>query len=402
LHGVTTTRRTYLVTLTMAILGPSVLLVPVPARASLQPGAFVPVPSTASIPDCAQLPELVSNVRRSTGHAAVNCLRSVESTDVTAQAACGSNGWNYTRRSACGTGLGTLFIIHRPSGAILGGIDYSIETNIVLNARSDRWLHVLTYRASFAWGATAGVTITIRPDCGTACRFISGAGRTASALPSSTPVGGNATFATTYAGLNQVWRASSAWTSWFTTPNTQPTQTPPTTLTAPEFRCDDTLGPSTSVGCVYPNVQPVHEIGRLRYPKYARHIELAISHDVGSVLTRTTDPVRVAANAAIACPEGSAYPRPAGQSCDEYPFRSTREGAASQSFGRTFLIINWQTGDPPFVCSVPWLPRRLGERGGYSVCMVPIAENSGGGTDLGLFYYDNRIIDGDRFEVRIV
>ena len=90
-------------------------------------------------------------------------------------------------------------------------------------------------------------------------------------------------------------------------------------------------------------------------------------------------------------------------SCDEYPFRSTYQGAASHAYGRTFTILNWNTGQPPFVCQVPWLqPRRQGDSGGYSACMVPIAENSGGGSDLNVFYINNRVIDRDQFTVRVV
>jgi hypothetical protein len=48
------------------------------------------------------------------------------------------------------------------------------------------------------------------------------------------------------------------------------------------------------------------------------------------------------------------------------------------------------------------LPKRLiGDSGGYSACMIPAAENSNGGTDLNVFYIDNRVIDGDTFSVRV-
>jgi hypothetical protein len=34
--------------------------------------------------------------------------------------------------------------------------------------------------------------------------------------------------------------------------------------------------------------------------------------------------------------------------------------------------------------------------------MIPLSENTGGGSDLGNFYYTNRVLDGDGFTVRVV
>jgi hypothetical protein len=52
-------------------------------------------------------------------------------------------------------------------------------------------------------------------------------------------------------------------------------------------------------------------------------------------------------------------------------------------YGRTFQILNWNNGNPPFYCGVNWVStRRLGDSLGYSVCGIPLAENTGGGSDL--------------------
>ena len=54
-------------------------------------------------------------------------------------------------------------------------------------------------------------------------------------------------------------------------------------------------------------------------------------------------------------------------------------------------------------CHSPWLqPRRTGDSGGYSTCMIPSDETTGGGVDLNGFYIDNRVIDGDQFRVRVI
>lgn len=129
------------------------------------------------------------------------------------------------------------------------------------------------------------------------------------------------------------------------------------------------------------------------YSQLARHISDAQGSGLvggwpsGGVLTRLTDPGLRDANRAIACP--ASYPRPAGLSCDEYPFASTYQGAAFTGGGpRTF---GW--------CQVP-VGGGSGSSG-YSVCMIDAGQNSAGGSALGSFYGSNRVTDGDPFQVWI-
>ena len=72
-------------------------------------------------------------------------------------------------------------------------------------------------------------------------------------------------------------------------------------------------------------------------------------------------------------------------------------------YGRTFQILNWNSGYPPFVCGIGWLsPRQLGDSLGYSVCGIPLAGEHGcrGGPRSLLHHqprhsqrqFDNRIV----------
>jgi hypothetical protein len=73
-----------------------------------------------------------------------------------------------------------------------------------------------------------------------------------------------------------------------------------------------------------------------------------------------------AANTAKACPRS--LPRPEGADCDEYPFKSTYEGAANNP---------------------------------YSIRMINSGQNQAGGSALGAFLGDNRILDHDPYTVLI-
>ena len=104
-------------------------------------------------------------------------------------------------------------------------------------------------------------------------------------------------------------------------------------------------------------------------------------------LNRLVNAAQQTANYNRSCP--SSYPRPAGLSCDEYPFRSSRQGASTGGGpGRTIPG-----------CQVP-LPSGTGPIG-YSACMIDDTENSEGGSALGSFYIDQRILDNDAYYVWI-
>ncbi|WP_433514845.1 hypothetical protein ACQP2T_03995 [Nonomuraea sp. CA-143628] len=66
------------------------------------------------------------------------------------------------------------------------------------------------------------------------------------------------------------------------------------------------------------------------------------------------------------------------------------------------MIIDWGTGTG-YDCNASWLwIRDPADSGGYSACMIPLAENALGGSDLGAFYYKSRVLDGDQFAVRVI
>lgn len=319
----------------------------------------------------------------------------------TAAATCGSASF-VTRSGACQIEDAILVIFLVPSGQVIGSIGYTVWGILSLNYNSLSWVQSFNYQAEYVVGSGTGVTgtqIYAEPLCLLSCTVSSSGLVGGSALPGRTHFA-SATFRTP-SRPGQVWNAQSAWKWWFANPAWTPTTTNTLTTSPGAHRCDHTLGASTSPGCVYRTVQPVHEIGRSRYPKYAGHIRMAQMYGVPSVLTRTTNSAIIAANRATACPTGPAFPRPINHTCDEYPFSSTYEGAASQPYGRTFFVSG-PFGIPLFDCKVPWLrPRASNDPYGYSVCMVPAAENSGGGSDLGNFYYQNRVIDGDGFRVQV-
>lgn len=99
-----------------------------------------------------------------------------------------------------------------------------------------------------------------------------------------------------------------------------------------------------------------------------------------------------ARNGNTACPSASWLPRPTDYQCDEYPFRSTKEGAyIGGSTARThpWSSIALRATTTPSTGSA-----------GYSICMINQKQNETAGTLLGQFYLTNRIDEASRSSSR--
>ena len=145
-----------------------------------------------------------------------------------------------------------------------------------------------------------------------------------------------------------------------------------------KVRCDNTryMGPSRTGGCVYPQVFPTYTISTTGpYDQVAWHIAWAQNNlknhwgwrGHGPALSRTVNKTLIDANRDTACPKS--IPRPAGKSCDEYPFASTNQGAFK---------------NPDFSCH-----------------MVPEAQNRNEGRYRQSWYNSVRLFQGDKFWVKV-
>ncbi|MEU7863225.1 hypothetical protein [Nonomuraea sp. NPDC049141] len=308
------------------------------------------------------------------------------------------------RTAACVIEDGILLIFTVPNGVVIGSIQFTVSSLTTLDYGSLQWSQSWHYQANSVAGpaipAVLDTFVYAEPECLASCTVSSSGLVGGSALP------GHVHSATTYFasppggykwnahGGMRYWFANSAWVN--------PTSN--ASITAPAVhRCDDAL-PGYNKGCVYDSVRPMHDVLSYRYPSYAYHLQLAIKHfKMTDVLTRTQNQTIIDNNYNTACPPGHPKPtKPGTWSCDEYPFKSTYNGAYSQPYGRNIFIFNLSTGYE-FNCGASWLPvRALSDSGGYSVCMISLADNAGGGSDLSSFYYKSRVLDGDQFQVRVI
>lgn len=146
-------------------------------------------------------------------------------------------------------------------------------------------------------------------------------------------------------------------------------------------------------GCVFPQHAGRMSYSSASYPTFTRHVKAALKSglpgNIGtkSYLGRITSKTLSAKNGRTACP--STLKKPSGKSCDEYPFRSTKQGAYTgghPKFPRTF---KW--------CQISGKAYRGSK--GFSRCFIKAGENNGAGALLGSFYKFQHILNGDKFQV---
>lgn len=155
----------------------------------------------------------------------------------------------------------------------------------------------------------------------------------------------------------------------------------------PNVRCDTRV--RKQIGCVFNAFTPAYTFSKKRYPEFVRHIKSAIASGLPSTLSRSQSDAVRDANRAKACPRSLTKLAPKGKSCDEYPFASTKQGAAFNGGARR--TFSW--------CSVKPNVQRTG-KSGWSSCFINAEQNSLAGSDLGGFYSKWRVMEGDKFKVK--
>ncbi|WP_326681630.1 NucA/NucB deoxyribonuclease domain-containing protein [Streptomyces sp. NBC_01237] len=166
------------------------------------------------------------------------------------------------------------------------------------------------------------------------------------------------------------------------------------------LRCDNALpGNNTSPGCVFSGSRPILVL-HYNDPSAgwnALNVGWSIYTGLPAELTRLLNPADSKGNGDRACPSGGAYPRPVGYECDEYPFRSTQEGAKTSGTPfapRTFSFCQLNDTWP----NTPVVSTDVGPLG-WSRCNIPGPDNQAGGQILSKFYIDQRVLSGEKFLV---
>jgi hypothetical protein len=288
------------------------------------------------------------------------------------------------RRLACRKSYWLIDVFLLPQMQVIGQILLREDEKVAPFEVGATWTHDYRLTREWAWGDVRGARITGSFDCRGECATRAGFFPW-TFIDQPTSVGTTGEFFSTVP-FSSAGSGFSQMTVQFAQPGVMGTTFGDS---SPNIRCDTIILPE---GCVFPGLAAAFGLWRFDFSIYSwvRHISRSLSSmgtPVGRMLTRTTDQSRRDLNNATACPWW--FPRPPGQSCDEFPFASTLEGAASMpDRGRTFEG-----------CSLsPFLPLGSPNQGpGWSACMIDATENSRGGGLLVGFYNRERVLDGEQF-----
>lgn len=371
--------------------------------------------SAASAPDsCAALQESIrSTPEARRGRGAAACVvtpqavpkdsgvttQAVAPLSATCNSAIGNTSYWITRNDACRIIRSGLNLVNTQNGQIIGSTVFDMYFFAFTANNINTWQHQVEIQGISQTPNMAGTTVRAVSRCSGPCvnpstRFPSQSvspGREAEGetlFDGAASTAGSVSSARTQFGF--------IFSNYGGVPNPTTTYYTEYNPYTPIVRCDRAT-PGRGVGCVFSEYIPAIIYSRSGdVAELARHIGDAQNSGLpgafpnGAPLTRLLAGDDSRDNRTRACPDS--YSRPAGKSCDEYPFATSNQGAnTAGGAGRTFSY-----------CSIPQLPTGITGATGYSACMINGTQNSLGGTRLSTFYGDNRVIANERYRVWIV
>ncbi|MGW1793633.1 NucA/NucB deoxyribonuclease domain-containing protein [Streptomyces tubercidicus] len=288
--------------------------------------------------------------------------------------ACSPGENRYNRTQSCAKASSKVDIIR--NGRLEGTIRFAITQAVQLHTGSRDFSEKYTFKVTGIAGRASAVTAALDVACPGSCRatnHVSGP----RAVRAGTVISGPVNY---HESTTTLHRDRVKYTLTFRKPGYSTSVSNWKSLT---FRCDKGNKASKTgnfgTGCVFPGYDPT-EVKQAALPEISKNIsriQKAGPHHYGayalhgSPLHRTISTAERKDNRRIAC-KGHGTP-PRGKSCDEYPFASTKEGAAN----------------------------RKGKPGDWGWAWVPVSEQDQQRDILRDFYRENRILGGDRFWVAV-
>ena len=295
--------------------------------------------------------------------------------------------WAQSRRSACQHTTFGLVVTEVPTGRILGTANFHAINTMTSSTTLARWssttsVWVWSWTGAGFPESSRGLLFGCPGDC-------------LAAAGSYTHPAFDEWYGSSYFNVNNLTAGriiNSVSGEWqITMSSTKYGNSVTFTLPLADSRCDNTIG-NRAAGCVLPGIPGVMGYSQSLNPAFVDHVYKAQLSGLpgrlgtGTYLKKLSNATKVAANGTKACP--SSLVRPTGYSCDEYPFRSTYQGASTSgaTLARSFPG-----------CRMPD-PQRTGSTG-WSRCFIPTTQNSSAGGLLSAFYSNERMLDGDLHQV---
>lgn len=291
--------------------------------------------------------------------------------------------WAGSRKEACAHYDVGIVVTLVPQGTVTGTAQLRVRPEMIASGATwNNTLRVIVWSAT-GNGSPQSITAKLFGCAGCTSQTAFGPAGTGSWYGTGTFTKSGLGAGSVVSGLSGHWEMTISNPAWSN----------PLVLTRPlaSYRCDNAT-PGRAAGCVFSNIVPIAAFSASTIPNFVSHVYRAQVSGLpgqmssGTYLTRLTDTALRDANGRKACPQD--LPRPTGWQCDEYPFRSTYQGASTSGATLARSHTNCAMTDP----------ERTGPTG-WSRCFIPAAQNSSAGGALSAFYGNERVLDGERFQV---
>jgi hypothetical protein len=243
--------------------------------------------------------------------------------------------WDLLRTSACLNAGLTYTVFDLDTGVVNGTAQFTVTQAIDANAASTDWAESDTLTLVSEFGTAVDLSAAWTTGCSTPCS-------PASASPWDGPqplapgdtLSGETSFSDP--GLSRAAPGPDAMNESYTLDVTQPAVLPaaPLTWSSPTVRCDNVLRVAPA-GCVFPDATPQYVVPISQYGAAAAMIQWAQQNLTGAwgspaaPLHRLGIPAQTQMNRRVICRRGwRRNPAISTDSCDEYPFASTKESGA--------------------------------------------------------------------------
>jgi Deoxyribonuclease NucA/NucB len=268
------------------------------------------------------------------------------------------------RFEICTNSAGVISVINLSNGQLVGQMNYALQQDIVMNPNTLTFAENYNMTFTSGSGNILGMMVSLAVTCGQFC-----SATTNFTNPGPAVVGGSFGGAISYSDFPVLVDSTK---STYTLTASGPGAPGVGVTQSQTYRCDTEIG--ITGGCVNPGYWPILTtmVNLPTIVQNIRNVQSTGPHHYGRMnggfpLTRS-DSSQTANNNA-ACPPAGA--QPPNTSCDEYPFATTAQGAA--------------TSQKPDWGSV-WAPN---------------SEQSSQGGFISSFYQSNRVLNGDAFWVQV-
>ncbi|MER6678071.1 DNA/RNA non-specific endonuclease [Streptomyces sp. NPDC000983] len=310
--------------------------------------------------------------------------------------------YSYERFSYCVTGVNVLYILRDGNGGELGRGTLAITTSATLPASGTTWSEHVTVTMTSAQNAVTALDAKFRASCATGCRATTTAPWYESGLVLGKTLSGDVKFSSSPAA-GGVAEFLTSYKLYVTSPGATPIDPNASWDNPRKIRCDNAVGGTSSAGCVIPSIMPVVPMsagasdagGAVAAYAWAQNNLNGAWGKTGSPLTRSTS--GVANRTASTCAGFVADPEIVeNDSCGDFPFGEAKEGGAA---GAQCVNVIPNLGNGEWDTYVLNDAHELDPASPCVQAHVTPAEQQFAATQLADGFADQRVIDGDRFEL---